>query len=229
MKAKKFRFELIEVSREPGISMNMPPPGLAGQGIDLKFDEQPPMQILNGGLIAETAGPESTEASATITSYDWGGYGTLKVTAELTDGRLLRGYLDGDPSMTDIKLPKRVSGSRIADIWKQQPGAGNLPDASDDENDPVGDGHPGDGLTLYEEYRGFHENKTHIEGNPAKKDYFLVDQAKGIYKAGIARFAAVTGLEAHHRLPRRRSRRIASSTSTSAADPTASTSTPSWW
>lgn len=198
-KAKKFRFELVSASKEPGISMNMPGPGGARELLDMRFDEQPPLIISNEGLAAESAGPESAESSAMVTSYDWGGYATLKVTAELTDGRRLTGYLKGDAATTEILLPKRARNSLIADVWKREKGISGLPDNDDSENNPAGDSHQGDGLTLYEEYRGFHENGIHIEGNPKKKDYFILDQAKGLYKAGIALFASVTGLEVHHK------------------------------
>jgi len=44
-----------------------------------------------------------------------------------------------------------------------------LADVTDNESDPVADGHPGDGFSLYEEYRGFIIGGQHVEVDPKKK------------------------------------------------------------
>ncbi len=55
----------------------------------------------------------------------------------------------------------------------------------------------GDGLSLYEEYRGFQVGVDFVRGDPTKKDFFLVDRIGGRSKDGIAIFRAATGLAVH--------------------------------
>lgn len=195
-KAVKFEWALPQVSREPGFAMNVPVAD-AGSGVDLRFEASNDLAITDGdGLAAETPAGLRTESTAAVGSYDWGGWGTLRVVATLEDGKRVQGVFvaTGD---TDIRLPKRAADSRIAEVWRKAHTAGS--DDADDEGDPVGDGNPGDGLTVYEEYRGFLENGAHIEGDTAKKDYFIRQEAGGGYDIGVKVFRNLTGLVVHSR------------------------------
>lgn len=197
--AERFRFELVDVSREPGVAMNAPLPPEALSTPDLRITN-----VLNlderddEGQWATTK--EGREAAAIVSSYDWGAHGYLRVTATLYSGREVVGYLKGDREKQQIPLPKRTSDSRIAIAWLESHGVAGQRDADDTENKPEGDGHSGDGLSLYEEYRGFHENGTHIYGDPQRKDLFVFDEVGGPTKMGIARFGNATGLAIHDQL-----------------------------
>ena len=205
-RVKKFAMELVSVSHEPGVCMNYPVDAASGG------DPKPDLQFvseLNQDWTIDGGAPESlvmesqegsylVSPSAMMTSFDWGAYALLKVTAELVDGRILTGHLNGGSG--DIRIPKRQDGSLIADAWKTAKGVSGLPDTNDSEGDPEGDGHPGDGLALYEEYRGFYEGGlfTHISGHPKKKDLFvrnMIGDTRGYVLA-----AAISGLEIHYRL-----------------------------
>jgi hypothetical protein len=201
-RAVYFTWELTKSSREPGYCMNAeidsPDPGF-----DLKLESgSDNLQITDpNGQKAQSPPGQYTQGSATLASYDWGAFGTIKVTAYLTDGTPLVGYLDGDPSQTDVRMPLRTASSLIADAWKNQhPEAAGLADISDSENSPVGDGHQGDGFTLYEEYRGFMVDGQHIEGDPAKKDFFVVNTIGQSYQPGINLFQQLSGLKVHANL-----------------------------
>jgi len=198
-KAQSFRFALTKVSEEPGICMN------AGKGVtgkDLRFEqgENGKLEILDAGARAETKPGEQTEAEATVSSFDFGAWGTLQITAELGDGSVLPARLEGS-TRPGILLPRRSPSSRIADKWKFDHGAAGYGDDEDEETDPVGDSFSGDGFTLYEEYRGFMENGGHIQANPQKKDLFVLclGQAAPLADA-IKLFRSLTGLEVHSRL-----------------------------
>ena len=196
-------WELTTCSKEPGYAMNAPLSS-PNQDFDLKLES-----LAEGVLIADPKGQrlqsavgEFTQSTVTLGSYDWGAFGTIKVTAVMPDQSQIVGYLDGDPSQTDVRLPLRSASSSIADVWKQNHGVQALADNSDSETDPQGDGNPGDGLTLYEEYRGFIIDGNHVEGNPKKKDFFLVNAAGAFYLSGFRLFQNLSGLEVHYTLKR---------------------------
>jgi hypothetical protein len=224
VKAKKISFELVDVSREPGICINWPPkdrclrdPADASKFCpDLRFHQNQHQKqhragdddgtqasvIEPNGLKAGTPpGVEMTKAWATIRAHDWGAFGVLKVTAELTSGEPLTGYLKGSPGQELILLPKRQSNSCTADKWKADHGVADQADIDDKDHSPVGDDGReggGDGLTLYEEYRGFYKHGVHQRGDPKTKDFFVLDKTGSRYTMqGIVLFQRLTGLEIH--------------------------------
>ena len=201
-----WKVELKDVSHEPGVSMNYPPKSklMSPTPADLDFKD------INTGIFSNvkvsddgltlTATPDPTTDSGLaffMNSRDWGAWGTLNITTTIA-GQSIKAHFQGDET-TDILLPKRQQGSHIADSWKAEH---KIPletaDNDDSETDPGGaPGCIGDGLTLYEEYRGFMENGKHIEGDPAKKDFFVQNLGGGDLKPGIRKFAAITGLNVH--------------------------------
>ena len=206
-RAKTIKFELLEVSSEPGVCMNRPTKQSANNNPDLRFESrlnQPPfvvpaLSIQDSGMTATTPDGEYAAVVAGVSSFDFGAYGKLKVTAEV-NGREIVGYWKNDPAKEQkpLLLPKRKPDSHIADKWKEDEGATDLPDNDDDENEPVGDTHKGDGLTLYEEYRGFSQNLEHLRASPKKKDLFITDKINTWRsKNGIELFAAQSGLKVH--------------------------------
>jgi hypothetical protein len=226
--ATKFTFELVNVSREPGVCMNYPAKPKADPDADLQFvgrrnpgleveDEQgrpadvgPKVVVRHGNF---TVG-DFTDASASVSSFDWGAYGELRVTAETADGKKYVGRLAGG---APVLIPKRRPGSRIADAWKQDNHVPlDTPDDADDADEPKG-AHPdqallsnyrdhvshgsavkGDGLTLYEKYRGFRVWGDHVCGDPHRKNVFIYDDLHGRSADGIVLFKALSGLAVHY-------------------------------
>lgn len=205
-KASKITFQLLDVSAEPGVAINWPPQGKAKGGRDLKFLKSNNGAPINPGSLtdsfAETLDGSYTRADITVSAFDWGAHGRLRVTA-LVGGRTISGFLEDDPAQVEVRLPKSTPFSVIHEKWKTGRGLAARPDNDDDEIDPKGDldeyGHKGDGLTLYEEYRGFYENGKHLEGDPKKKDFFVRD-VTGRHPAGISAFSRLTGLVVHGKL-----------------------------
>jgi hypothetical protein len=203
---KEFVFRLNATSREPGVCLNFPlnatPKGGKRAAPDLKFAGA------GGGNDAEFQEkrlPSTTDqdglpsAQAVVECFDWGAWGDLTVTAMLDDGREVAGHLKGDQAAVLIPLPKRGAGSYIADAWKQQHRT-TAGDDDDDEKDPPSKDGDGDGFTLYEEYRGFVEDGRHVEGDPARKDFFVLNLIGADARAGIALFETDSGLRVHSRL-----------------------------
>jgi hypothetical protein len=196
-----FIWELTQCSKEPGYAMNAPLDD-PRRDFDLKIESGTPTLIPLDtlGQKAQTQPGQLTESSVVIAPYDWGAFGTIKVTAVMPDNSQIVGYLEGDPAQTEVRLPMRTASSSIADSWKKAIGVNGVADNADNETDPKGDGNAGDGLTLYEEYRGFIVDGQHIEGDPKKKDFFIVNTVGWSHLSGIKLFERLSGLAVHYRL-----------------------------
>jgi hypothetical protein len=197
---ESWSWDFVSVSREPGVLMNYPLLSAADHNPDLRFEESPAFSLDAEGQHAKSLPTAlGTQSTVTVGSYDWGGFGAVKVTCTVVGGKQYVGYLNTDPAQTEIRLPKRPVGGFIAESWKRAKGVMALADNSDDEDSPIGDGNKGDGLTLYQEYRGFIENGQRIEGNPARKDYFI-NMPGDAYLQGVTLFKNLSGLEVHYRM-----------------------------
>jgi hypothetical protein len=201
VQAAYFIWELTNCSKEPGYAMNAPLDS-PSRDFDLKIESGTPTLIPQDtlGQKAQTEAGQLTQSSIVIGPYDWGAFGTIKVTAMMPDGSQIVGYLDGDTTQTDVRLPMRSASSFIADAWKKAHGVDGVSDSADNETDPNGDGSAGDGLTLYEEYRGFIEDGQHVEGDPKKKDIFIVNTAGWSHLGGFKLFQQLSGLNVHYKL-----------------------------
>lgn len=200
-KKATFRFELQDVSAEPGVCMNWPQKKLAKRTPDLAFE-----QSLNSDLRVDPAwsaasgpaGPTATsrepagEAAATVTSFDFGAFGALRVVAELEEGGEVVASLKGEPEKRRLAIPKDDNENEIADDWEV--GVRFAPRAEADEDFFMqGDGHHGDGLSQYEEYRGFMIKGTHQRTEAAFQDLFVHDPDH----LGLGRFAEASRLTVH--------------------------------
>jgi hypothetical protein len=196
----KFTFKLDGTSREPGVCMNHPlDAAKAGAAApDLRFAPDGGQQADRPPVLTEAGHPS---AEARIECLDYGAWADLTVTAALVDGRVITGHLAGDPAAVVMLLPKRTGGSHIADAWKSDHGiAAGTSDDDDSEKLPVGGRTPGDGFTLYEEYRGFVADGKYLAGDPEKIDFFVNNRIGADAVPGIELFAEVTGAEVHSRL-----------------------------
>ncbi len=195
---KSFEWELVQTSREPGVAMNYPV-SATDRRLDLELDAAGEFFVReNENQRIVRAVRSGFSDTVKVVPYDWGGWSTLQVTAILTNERRLVGKLRGTAE-TGLRLPKRAPGSKIADAWKASTQASGA-DGADDENAPVGSGVKGDGLTLYEEYRGFYERGEHLSGDPKVKDLFVRLEGTEFAAPAAEHFAAVTGLKVRHGL-----------------------------
>jgi hypothetical protein len=201
---KRFRFELLDTSREPGICLNWPLKA-KDEDYDLrltsdrggKLSDKDQKLIVTEKMTDEKQRPY---AETKIDSYDFGGKATLLVVCELEDGRELMGVLKGEKGNDGlVRLPKMEGPDWIADAWRKEKKAEKLP-ALDDNEKVEGQEHKGDGFTLYEEYRGWVEAGKHIDGDPLKKDFFVRNKIGADAKGGIALFERLSKLRVHSRL-----------------------------
>jgi hypothetical protein len=201
-KATWIRFELLEISKEPGVCLNQPLRANAKTEPDYSFEidkNQIPL-ILHSAAKVETLPGEYASQKAVISSFDFGGWCKLKVTA-MVNGKVLTGYLTTDTarSSPEILIPRRQKESHIADAWLEKESATGLADSSDSEDVPAGDGHNGDGFSLYEEYRGFAENGKILRTKAKKKDLMVLNLVGGPGAAACQLFKKMSEVEVHHR------------------------------
>lgn len=187
----KFRFTLFEVSRERGYALN------AGwdTSLDLAFAAgqsgfAAPVETSDGWQI-ETSGTSAT-ASVEITALDYGAYGKLKAEVNIYGHWYL---LDAEGSGKSINVPLDDDNNHIADGWEEVwLGLGSPATDDTDELPATPDAadaasRAGDGLSNYEEYRGFFEEEKWDYGYPGMRDVFIYDElghGTGFYsKSGL--------------------------------------------
>ena len=225
----RFRFTLENVSHFPGFATNASVDfnffsvyrleHLRGKydnnSPDLIFDPKdfenntkfwarprPDMQVM------ETA-QDATGASVTVTAMDFGAYGHLRVEVKSKCGgwqpvRIRVGGKDR-PFLT---IPMDENNNLIADRMEQQQNGitdwAYTGDPGDDQDAlPAGNGTPGDGFTLFEEYRGFMAEETpggwdevHVRTNPQKKDLFISSSDQTLERMAKV-FGDISGLDVH--------------------------------
>jgi hypothetical protein len=197
-------FELKDVSKEPGICMNYPQKGNTNPDLffaegddkmktfDLNEDntsgESCPTEILVNNdnpahshhYLKATTKEIVNESTVVVRCEDYGAYGTLQASARNCETLLPReknAQVSGKTGPNDVKMPYDDDGNNIADVALQDDDG--APADTDDDATPTGNSsYPGDGLTNYEEYRGFiigggSSAKKHIRTNITQKDLFI--------------------------------------------------------
>jgi hypothetical protein len=195
-KVVKFEIKLRDTSRQPGIALNMPLAPAAKPGPDLQFLAEGGTTVSDEGQSATVPSPDGKTGTITIAAFDGGAWSTFTAEAVLEGGSRIphiQGHLEKPDGPTEILLPKRSPGSKIASSWLAA--NGNPRDAADEETTP-GNAHPGDGLSAYEEYRGLVVKGEHKRLDPRKKE-LLIEVPRDLSNSvarGIALFAAASGI-----------------------------------
>ncbi len=156
----QFTFELVDVSREPGICLNFPSKDEAANPgkPDLRIFQADNLEpVENEGQRARTKSKDLNTAAVSIQSFDYGAWGKLQVTASIPGQGEIVAYVEGDSQQTTLTLPKDENDNRIADVWEKGEGVygRNLPANWDEVDYPADHKQNGDGFGLYERYRGF--------------------------------------------------------------------------
>lgn len=177
-----FVFDLLDTSTEPGVCLNYPSAQSGTERPDLRFHEGDGRfsDVSDDGQHAVEESPEQLDFQLNVHSYDFAASGQLRITAVMAGGREVTG-LFVPTGRERISIPKDDDGDRIADIWESRNGVGAvLPDADDDAK-PAGQALNGDGIPLFEEYRGFVRlrgrtaERVHHRTDPNVKSLFVID------------------------------------------------------
>lgn len=191
----RFEFKLEDVSKEPGICMNCPADD-ADTTHDLSIAPVGPGLVFGGDGQSAKTDTNMNEVMIIVQVRDWGAFGKLSAKAKLLIGgeevEIPATFeKTGEPYVT---IPKDQNSNSIADAWEEHTGV--YPCAGDADDDDTPEGRcSGDGLSAYEEYRGFYVQGFHKRLNPKKKDLFVYDPEELIQKSN---FAAASQLEVHY-------------------------------
>ncbi|MGH2553344.1 MAG: hypothetical protein ACRDEB_06480, partial [Chitinophagaceae bacterium] len=167
IKTKSFELTLSNTSKEPGITLNAPLVPSVDQLPDLRFLQHPTAESKDEDQSITIDCLDGFTGKVNIGSYDGGGWTTLTATAILEDNSRIKGCLLIPGGETDILIPKRDPGSKIATAWLK---ANGNPGELDDKEYSTGNSNDGDGLTAYEEYRGFISEGKFLRLDPNKKE-----------------------------------------------------------
>jgi hypothetical protein len=121
----------------------------------------------------ETTRPLET-ATPRVASRDYGAWGKLQAWVKM--GRDWQPVAVEGSELDYITVPLDESGGEnfIADTWERDEGLSPGQDHRlDDDSKGPENGHPGDGLSLYEEYRGVFVKGDHVRTRPTSKDLFI--------------------------------------------------------
>lgn len=173
----RFRFELFETTREPGLCLNVPPKGEAATSYDLQFLPGTGKKLSNEQQTLTTDWL-AKEASAGIGCFDFGASGRLRVVAILDDEREIVAYVEGDTGQTSLAVPQDDNHNHIADYWEKRAGIyeRNLAENWDEDDRPFSRSSEGDGISLFEDYRGFFFGTRHERLEPGFKHVFVYDR-----------------------------------------------------
>lgn len=194
----RFRFELVEGSKEPGLCLNAPSPAEAHQHYDLQFASAGTVDP-SANRVQHVTEDLATEASVVLFCYDYGAFAQLRVTAITDTGEEIPAHVEGEPDTPTLRLPQDENHNRVADAWERAQGTwGKIQDPAWDGADEPNDHEvPGDGISLYERYRGFRFGQTHERLAARRKHVFVYDPDGLVHSNldSVMSFAAASGLE----------------------------------
>jgi hypothetical protein len=123
-------------------------------------------------VLAITQQP-TTVATVRVLCFDGGAYGLLLAYTYISGIAYARRTDTG--FIEPVEIPYDENGNFIADMWEWNMGIYPADALGDFDNYPVGDRTPGDGLSVYEEYRGLRVRYLWTVFNPWIKDMFVMN------------------------------------------------------
>ena len=180
-----FEFDLLDGSNEKGVCLNYPSAATADRKFDLRFHEGDGRfsEVSDDGVHAVQESPESLDFRVEVHSFDFAAYGQLRIKAKMAGGREVMGRFV-PTGRERIPIPRDDDGDRISDLWESRNGAGGAAPDEDADRSPSGQARAGDGITLFEEYRGFVRLKgrgaerVHHRTDPNVKSLFVIDEER---------------------------------------------------
>ena len=178
-KVKYLQFVLVECSQEPGVCINFPAAKLAKRDYDLRISGKMNKWLTvdkKDGQSGDCKNPDFFYKDVWIECFDHGAYGKLWAFAVMEDGEQVFGKVKNSDHK-ELAIPQDENHNHIADCWEKQMGVyqKNLPANWDGAWTPGGQACDGDGLTLYEKYRGMMIDGEWGDLRPQQKYLFVYD------------------------------------------------------
>lgn len=175
--AEEIKFNFLDVSKEKGRYMN-DKEKYEDTEDDLKFSDLNQGFTVTGWTASKPLSGKSQTVEAYIVCNDYGAFGKLGATVKVK-GTWYTAEADGTPDQF-ITIPLDLNDNKIADSWEKQNNVYGKPGTWDEDPNPKGQKRPGDGMTNYEEYRGFTVSDgaggtEHKRMNPLQKEIFVID------------------------------------------------------
>lgn len=191
---RKFWIETrLDSSTQPGVCVNFPAHGKKTADLVIQRQGTSPYLELKSseGKGEDDAWTKATgnlkagqEFTVAVGCRDYGAFGDLAFNCDVPVR--IEGF---DDHRGSLNLPFDENHNRIADNWEYW--ASIMANAhADDDKLPSGNGVDGDGLSVYEEYRGFKCAGVHTRTAPFYKDLFIHDP--GNLGCGLFRASGIT-------------------------------------
>lgn len=185
-------FNLQDVTRHKGNTGNYPSGG--AEKDDLRFAAEQDSGIVVDGPTSAHTKEKVSEATVAVEALDTAAYG--KITANAPALELKAIY---KPTNTyALVIPRDDDNNKIADAWERQMGLPHQPNIQADKDTVSGQDRAGDGLTVFDEYRGLviFENgaRVHKRFDPRVKEMFIVDEG-GIFDPAL--WLSASGITAY--------------------------------
>ncbi|MEO7719736.1 MAG: hypothetical protein ABIY70_26315 [Capsulimonas sp.] len=193
---------LHDVSDQKGVCMDFPADSPAKKGLFFPAD-QPPGIVRVDEQHVKTTSATAREATVNVCARDTGAYGKIDAKCETLglDSKCVRN------TDTFLSIPLDDDFNNIADQYEIEKGIFDrkLGANWDEEDKPAGWKTPGDGFSLYEEYRGFLiDNPDHSEtfqrlGQEKRKLFvFPTGDDREIYRQGADLYANASGVDVYY-------------------------------
>ncbi len=175
-------FSLQDVTRHKGNTGNFPRGG--AEKDDLRFSPEQDSGIVVDGPFSAHTSRKVSEAAVQIEALDTAAYGKLTARAPNLD---LKAIFKSTNAYA-LAIPRDDDNNRIADAWERQMGFASAANPQEDK-DPSPGGRAGDGLTVFDEYRGLvildpAGGKRHRRFDPRVRELAVVDPG-GIFDTGL--------------------------------------------
>lgn len=198
--AEEIMWTLYDVSKEKGRFMN-DKEQYENEEEDLEFSNMNTDYNLTKTTATKQLSGKSQSHQIYIVCNDYGAYGKLKVSVKVK-GIWYEAEADGTPDKF-ITIPLDLNENKIADHWEKQNNVYGKPGNWDEDPNPSGQMRPGDGMTNYEEYRGFmvsdgSDGTEYKRMNPLQKEIFVIDMDDLFTPVS---WKAATGIEGYWMTP----------------------------
>jgi hypothetical protein len=168
---------------------------------------------------------KTTKAKIALSCYDYGAYSAMVVWADIpnvgkgvdvpeiwppevwpSEVKPPSEWPDGvwahrkdKPDKFFINIPFDDNRNYISDAWEYDEGKDPK---EDEDDDPHSDNYKGDGLSIYDEYRGFYEatdnGSQYVRTSPKKKDLFIFDDDNFKQKQWLNGYFAQLNIALHY-------------------------------